>query len=110
MRFNPPANLRSGGILWYINNLNLLKMKHTTETSQIRIPLPIDINNQLLTCGRWKAKMIDPEHVPYFGLGFRPDIARSQEPSTETEITLTFHGEDSTKVRAALQDLFLSLT
>jgi len=79
-------------------------MKHIIETNEIATPLQIDIAGQPLTCGHWKVKMIDPEHEPYFGMGFRQDIARS-EPETETEITLTFRGEDSTKLRAALQAL-----
>lgn len=79
-------------------------MKHIIETNEIATPLPIEINGHPLTCGRWKAKMIGSEHKPYFEMGFRQDIARA-EPETETEITLTFRGEDSIRLRAALQAL-----
>ena len=47
--------------------------------------LAIGINGRVLTALRWKAKKIDAEH--------------------ETEITLTFRGADSTRLRSALQEL-----
>ena len=83
-------------------------MKHTIETTEISAPLETTIACQSLICGRWKVKMTDPEvsHLrldhegsvrPYMHLPHLP------ESESETEITLTFRGEDSTKLRIALQ-------
>ena len=75
-------------------------MKHIIETNEMSAPLPILISGQEIMPRSWKAKLTDPESKPHFGGGFRTDIQVDQDH--ETEITLTFRGADSTKLREIL--------